>query len=129
MSISDQKYELKQVYFHSSTEHQINGKRSPFSAHFVHSDPKDNIAVIAVAFEEGDSNIVIEEVCSHMSKRYGVLKMKLSVNSLLPEDQSYYRFNGSLTTPSCSEGMLCLRINNAGRMAPEAEAITLFTGG
>ncbi|MGC1953352.1 MAG: carbonic anhydrase family protein [Gammaproteobacteria bacterium] len=34
----------------------------------------------------------------------------LSVESLLPDDRDYYRFNGLLTTPPCSEGVWWLVI-------------------
>ena len=34
----------------------------------------------------------------------------LSVSQLLPADRDYYRFNGSLTTPPCSEGVWWLVI-------------------
>jgi carbonic anhydrase len=32
----------------------------------------------------------------------------LNMNELLPADQRYYQFMGSLTTPPCSEGVLWL---------------------
>ncbi|MDD3505289.1 MAG: carbonic anhydrase family protein, partial [Sulfurimonas sp.] len=34
------------------------------------------------------------------------------INSLLPKDKFYYRFNGSLTTPPCSEGVRWLVLQN-----------------
>ncbi len=39
-------------------------------------------------------------------------EVQLNVINMLPENKDYYRFNGSLTTPPCSEGVLWLMMKN-----------------
>jgi len=55
-------FALKQFHFHSPSENTIDGKSFPMEAHFVHSDAKGNLAVVALLFEEGASNQVLEQV-------------------------------------------------------------------
>jgi len=40
----------------------------------------------------------------------------LDVNALLPKDQRYYQFMGSLTTPPCTEGVLWMVLKQAVQM-------------
>ena len=47
---------------HSPSENTINGKSFPMEAHFVHADDKGNLAVVALMFEEGSSNALLEKV-------------------------------------------------------------------
>lgn len=77
--------------------------------HLVHADKDGNLAVIAVMFEEGSSNELIEALWAKMPENKGDkhgLDKGLNVNGILPKDKTYYRFNGSLTTPPCSEGVM-----------------------
>ena len=108
--VSDEKtFELKQFHFHTPSENKINGKSFPLEAHFVHRMPNENtFAVVAVMFEEGKANSVLDEIWSKMPmKARETVKLDKAINytKLLPEDQDYYRFNGSFTTPPCTEGV------------------------
>jgi len=101
-------FDLKQFHFHSPSENRINGKAFPLEAHFVHLDKDGNIAVVAVMFEEGAENKDIAKIWEKMPKEAGgksELKVGDIAANLIPEKQHYYRFNGSLTTPPCTEGV------------------------
>jgi len=101
-------FELKQFHFHSPSENHIDGKAYPLEAHFVHLDKDGNIAVIAVMFEEGAENPVLKKIWKDMPQKIGEkkpLKLEGIAKALLPKDKHYYRFNGSLTTPPCTEGV------------------------
>ena len=101
-------FELKQFHFHSPSENKINGKQFPLEGHLVHADKDGNLAVVAVMFQEGAANTLLAKLWEKMPNKAGdksALPTGLSVTQLLPKERDYYRFNGSLTTPPCSEGV------------------------
>lgn len=104
--------ELKQFHFHSPSENRIGGEAFPLEAHLVHADQNGNLAVIAVMFKEGKPNPFLEPLWAHMPQQAGkevaVANEAINATDMLPEDLSSYRFNGSLTTPPCSEGVAWL---------------------
>lgn len=108
VEIDDILFELKQFHFHAPSENHIDGKAFPLEGHFVNLDKDGNIAVLAVMFEEGEANKELAKFWDIMPTKAGEIKtLKLSkiANALLPKDKHYYRFNGSLTTPPCTEGV------------------------
>lgn len=101
-------FELKQFHFHSPSENHIDEKSYPLEVHFVHLDKEENIAVIAVMFEEGAENEALAKIWKDMPQKNGeskILKLANIAKDLSPKDKHYYRFNGSLTTPPCTEGV------------------------
>ena len=102
-------FELKQFHFHTPSENRIDGRSFPMEAHFVHADEHGNLAVVALMFKYGQKNEVLEKVWKRMPDKAGVkhaFTMSADeVTALLPKNKSYYRYNGSLTTPPCSEGV------------------------
>ena len=109
-------YQMKQVHFHASSENTIAGKSFPLEAHFVHIDPKGDLAVLAVMFDEGAENKAIAKLWKQMSKRKSKpkkMKTKVLASELIPRKKGYYRFSGSLTTPPCSEGVIWIVMKSA----------------
>ncbi len=106
--VDNQTFELKQVHFHSPSENTIDGRHFPMEAHFVHADERGNLAVVALLFEIGGTNPVLGKlwrfIPTHRGEAFGIAD-KLPPSRLLPKDKDYYRFNGSLTTPPCTEGV------------------------
>lgn len=100
-------FNLVQFHFHAPSENHINGKSYPLEAHFVHADKKGNLAVVAVMFKQGKVNKELAKAWKkipHAGEKHALGK-SVSASNLLPRSKGYYRFNGSLTTPPCSEGV------------------------
>jgi carbonic anhydrase len=77
-------------------------------AHLVHKGADGTLAVVAVLLDKGHDNPTIHAIWSHLPKQ----KQKevsapatIDAAALLPADKGYYTFQGSLTTPPCSEGV------------------------
>ncbi len=109
IEIDGKTFELKQFHFHTPSENQIQDKNFPLEAHFVHAAKDGSLAVVAVLFEEGAENKILSKIWSKMPHKAGgstpcVMPAK-GFSMLLPENKSYYKFSGSLTTPPCSEGV------------------------
>jgi carbonic anhydrase len=101
-------YELKQFHFHAPSENTVAGKRYPMEGHFVHADKDGHLAVVAVMFKEGKPNATVESLWASMPAKEDeehVFSTPLDASGLLPAGRHYYRFDGSLTTPPCSEGV------------------------
>ncbi len=102
------KYNLLQFHFHTPSEHLFNGQVFPLELHLVHSDEEGNLLVIGVMLKEGSENPVIKKVWNFMPLEKGEVTkedVKINPEQLLPESRGYYTYDGSLTTPPCSEGV------------------------
>lgn len=93
-------YNLLQVHYHTPSENTIDGKVFPLTAHFVHSDADDNLAVLGVMFEEGEANPELQKMIDNIGK-----SADINLVAFMPDTLEVYNFKGSLTTPPCTEGV------------------------
>jgi carbonic anhydrase len=106
--VDGRSFELQQFHFHSPSEHRLRAKSFPLEAHLVHADKAGNLAVVAIMFADGAPNPFLSKLWNKMPPNKGAatkLQAGLNVIDLLPANKGYYRVNGSLTTPPCTEGV------------------------
>ena len=122
-------YRLLQLHFHAPSENRIHGTEFPMEAHFVHVGPDGDLAVVAVMFEAGEHNAALAQAWQHMPTRTDekhAFDPPIAQAALLPEARDYYRFNGSLTTPPCTEGVIWLVMK--ATVSASAEQIAALAG-
>lgn len=109
LSSSGHVYGLIQVHFHTPSEHTIDGEAFPLVAHFVHANGDGQLAVLGVLFEEGDAHDELQKIVESAddvgAEAETVRGVSLDPAAFLPDELEVWRYNGSLTTPPCSEGV------------------------
>lgn len=120
-------FAFAQFHFHwgknknKGSEHTINGKIFPAELHLVHFNTKYKTIGDAVAQEDGlavlgimlkiarEDNEKLSPIIDGLSTithsgRKETLATPFALSDLLPDDvTTFYRYSGSLTTPTCNE--------------------------
>ncbi|HCX83474.1 MAG TPA: carbonate dehydratase [Rhodoferax sp.] len=129
ITVRGSRYRLLQFHFHSPSEEQINGQRAAMVVHLVHKSDEGQLAVVAVLLQPGETNPLIDKVWTYMpldaGDRVRMPRELLNLNELLPADQRYYQFMGSLTTPPCTEGVLWMVLKQPSPLS--RSQLKLFT--
>lgn len=122
LTLDGRRYALKQVHFHTPSEYTVDGQRYPMEAHLVHADAQGNLAVIGVMFEKGEAHDALAGISDSLpgqaDNRLSLPREGVSATAWLPERRDYYRLNGSLTTPPCTEGVRWLVMKNSVTASP-----------
>ena len=122
VTVRDSTFKLIQFHFHHPSEERVNYKGFSMVAHLVHKNLEGQLAVVAVLLEAGAANALIDKVWTHMpldaGDRVRLPTGLINMNELLPKDQRYYQFMGSLTTPPCTEGVLWMVLKQPTTVSP-----------
>ncbi|MDR1890502.1 MAG: carbonic anhydrase family protein [Zoogloeaceae bacterium] len=105
-------YELERVTFQHPAEEAIDGQRFVMGAHLEHrafDGERLVVAVLLEAREEGAENPFIQTLLNYLpleQNRAVMPETQVAPAQLLPEEQGYYTFMGSMTRPPCDEGVI-----------------------
>ncbi|KAM5298465.1 carbonic anhydrase 9 [Ctenodactylus gundi] len=133
-------YRALQLHLHWGTsrrpgsEHTVGGRRFPAEIHVVHLSTAfadlgqalgrpGGLAVLAAFLQEGpEENSAYDQLLSHLEEiaeeGSEVWIPGLDISALLPSDLSrYFQYEGSLTTPPCTQGVIWTVFNQTVRLS------------
>ncbi len=105
LAIGREVFELKHFHFHAPSEHSLDGKRTAMEVHFVHGQPSGRLAVVGAFLVPGASNSTLKQIVAEAPTKGVRAKLSAPVDpcKLVPSEGPVVRYEGSLTTPPCSE--------------------------
>ena len=122
IELGGNRFELQQLHFHRPSEERIDGRQFEMSVHLVHRDNQGKLAVVTLLLEKGPAQPAVQKVWNNLplEKNQDVpARVALDLNEMLPADQRYYTYMGSLTTPPCTEGVQWVVMRQPVTVAPE----------
>ena len=112
ITIGNKEYQLLQFHFHTPSEHTIAGKLADAEVHFVHAHKTDagqtELVVIGVMVYEGEENSAFKDIIANLPKQAGgkfSIEASVNADNLMHSNRQAYCYEGSLTTPPCTEGV------------------------
>lgn len=114
-------YTFMQMHYHAPSEHTLDGANYAAEFHFVHQSGNGDLAVVGVLAAEGDNNLAwspVMEAIPAPQDGDAAEVTGLTLSSLLPESLDHYVYEGSLTTPPCSENVRWLLLQNPIELGP-----------
>lgn len=101
-------WQLLQFHLHTASEHTVNGISYPMEMHLVHRNPSGELAVVGILFEVGPPSTFLAPFMGSLPASKGQKFQSSStytVRDVFPAALRHYQYDGSLTTPPCTQGV------------------------
>lgn len=120
-------YQLKQLHFHTPSEHQVDGVTFPLEMHVVNMIPPKNeedpprYLVISYLYKMGKEDLFITSFLDEVPSDQGSAELQRGeVYMGNPNKrEEYYHYRGSLTTPPYTETVEWLVVKDIQEASPE----------
>lgn len=122
ITVGGKQYAFKQVHFHAPSEHLLHGVRYDAEFHFVHQADDGGLAVVGVLATAGASNAAWAPFTDGVPAAAGGQKVAAGVvdfPALFPASLDHLAYDGSLTTPPCSENVRWLLLETPVELRAE----------
>jgi carbonic anhydrase len=110
ITLNGKDYVLQEFHFHAPSEHQFDGVSFDMEVHLVHKAADENLAVVGFVISAGSENTTLAELFAKMPVKSAAgqavhLNTPIDLSALISGSETMYRYEGSLTTPPCTEGV------------------------
>jgi carbonic anhydrase len=104
--VGSDRYELSQFHFHIPSEHRFDGRNAPMEVHFVHRGSNGKQLVVGMMIQVAGKNEPLAPVFLKPPRTTSMRRqLPIDLSKIAPVGHAYYSYEGSLTTPPCSEGV------------------------
>jgi carbonic anhydrase len=122
VSYAGSTYTLAQMHVHTPSEHTVDGLAAEAEFHFVHQNEAGDRLVIGVLAEEGAESAAYESFAKRAAEASSTDEesdLDLDVSALLPASLDHFAYQGSLTTPPCTENVQWIVLSSPIELSSE----------
>jgi carbonic anhydrase len=112
-------YNLDRIEFHSPSEHQLSKNTMSMEIQFIHKAVSgEAMAAISVFAIEGRENGLLNDVLTQFAAP-NPAGMNFDAALLIPPQKTHYQYQGSLTSPPCTENVEWMVFNTPTEISKE----------
>ncbi|KAL5707413.1 carbonic anhydrase [Ranunculus cassubicifolius] len=129
IQVNGTNYTLLQSHWHSPSEHAVDGQRFALEQHLVHktTDPITGeilMAVIGILYNIGANDDFLSLLEASINITINENQTEVNTGILDPREiyinnNEYYKYMGSLTTPPCKEGVVWIIHKQVGNVSAQ----------
>lgn len=123
LKVGKETWTLQQFHFHTPGGDRLAGEEFPMAAHLLHKGKSGQLLALVVLFRLGGENPALKALLPHIPAGadgdHLIAGAVADPGALLPARKAYYRYDGSLTAPPCTEGVTWLVMRQPLELSPE----------
>lgn len=121
MFVGEVPHALQQFHFHLPGGDRLRGESFPLGLHFPHKSPSGQLVTLVRLMREGAPHPALERLLPLLPHAGEPERSDPAVQvqpaDWLPTDTGYYRYEGSLTSAPCTEGVVWLVLKSVGTVS------------
>lgn len=102
--VDDKRFKLIQLHFHADSEHTLEDVQYPAEMHLVHQADDGQLAVLALLIKISETT-QFDYIADKAPEPGEQKQVKLHLEKIIPDNRERFVYQGSLTTPPCSENV------------------------